>query len=88
MTRLDVGTWCLGQSDSGIKSHRVAIAFGASFGAAFIIVIIVSLLVWWRYRHNQQIFFDVNGKSLLKFSPFTLFPSFCYAVSVNFEHRI
>ncbi|KAG5236228.1 protein NSP-INTERACTING KINASE [Salix suchowensis] len=49
-----------GQSDSGINSHRVAIAFGASFGAAFSIIIVIGLLVWWRYRHNQQIFFDVN----------------------------
>lgn len=52
---------CLGQPVSGKKSHHVAIAFGASFGAAFIIVIIVVFIVWWRYRHNQQIFFDVNG---------------------------
>ncbi|KAL9328039.1 hypothetical protein ACSQ67_003042 [Phaseolus vulgaris] len=49
-----------GQSDSGKKSHHVALAFGASFGAAFVIVIIVGFLVWWRYRRNQQIFFDVN----------------------------
>ncbi|QCD90653.1 somatic embryogenesis receptor kinase 1 [Vigna unguiculata] len=46
--------------DSGKKSHHVALAFGASFGAAFVIVIIVGFLVWWRYRRNQQIFFDVN----------------------------
>jgi hypothetical protein len=39
----------------------VAIAFGASFGAAFSTIIVIGLLVWWRYRHNQQIFFDVNG---------------------------
>ncbi|KAF2292768.1 hypothetical protein GH714_027997 [Hevea brasiliensis] len=49
-----------GQSDSGTSSHRMAIAFGASFGAAFCIVIVIGLLVWWRYRRNQQIFFDVN----------------------------
>lgn len=49
------------QSDSGKKSHHVALAFGASFGAAFVFVIIVGFLVWWRYRRNQQIFFDVNG---------------------------
>ncbi|KAG8641710.1 protein NSP-INTERACTING KINASE 3 [Manihot esculenta] len=49
-----------GQSDSGTNSHHVAIAFGASFGAAFSIIIVIGLLVWWRYRRNQQIFFDVN----------------------------
>ncbi|XVE85107.1 hypothetical protein DITRI_Ditri17bG0065500 [Diplodiscus trichospermus] len=48
------------QSDSGSKGHRVAVAFGASFGAAFFIILFIGLLVWWRYRHNQQIFFDVN----------------------------
>ncbi|XVF02499.1 hypothetical protein REPUB_Repub04eG0180400 [Reevesia pubescens] len=48
------------QSESGSKGHRVAVAFGASFGAAFFIILFIGLLVWWRYRHNQQIFFDVN----------------------------
>ncbi|XP_065874872.1 protein NSP-INTERACTING KINASE 3 [Euphorbia lathyris] len=48
-----------GQSDSGSNSHRLAIAFGASFGAAFSVIIVMGLL-WWRYRRNQQIFFDVN----------------------------
>ncbi|KAK3041821.1 hypothetical protein RJ639_000337 [Escallonia herrerae] len=50
------------QSASGRRSHRVAIAFGASFGAAFLLVIVIGLLVWLRYRHNQQIFFDVNDQ--------------------------
>ncbi|KAM7484216.1 hypothetical protein LguiA_000225 [Lonicera macranthoides] len=48
------------QSESGSKSHRVAIAFGTSFGIAFLIILVIVSLVWWRYRHNQQIFFDVN----------------------------
>ncbi|CAI0405224.1 unnamed protein product [Linum tenue] len=47
-------------SDATSTSHHVAIAFGASFGAAFAIILIMGLLVWWRYRHNKQIFFDVN----------------------------
>ncbi|KAG2701975.1 hypothetical protein I3760_06G069400 [Carya illinoinensis] len=51
-----------GQSDSERKSHNVAIAFGASFGAVFFIILVVGLVVWWRYRHNQQIFFDVNDQ--------------------------
>ncbi|XP_027151632.1 protein NSP-INTERACTING KINASE 3 isoform X1 [Coffea eugenioides] len=46
---------------SGSKSHHMAIAFGVSFGAAFLVIIVIGLLVWRRYRHNQQIFFDVNG---------------------------
>ncbi|XP_022776134.1 protein NSP-INTERACTING KINASE 3-like isoform X2 [Durio zibethinus] len=49
-----------GLKESGSKGHRVAVAFGTSFGAAFFIILFIGLLVWWRYRHNQQIFFDVN----------------------------
>ncbi|KAL1565638.1 Protein NSP-INTERACTING KINASE 3 [Salvia divinorum] len=48
-----------GQSDSRTK-HHVAVAFGASFGGAFSIIVVVGLLFWWRYRRNQQIFFDIN----------------------------
>ncbi|KAK7841804.1 protein nsp-interacting kinase 3 [Quercus suber] len=51
-----------GQSDFGGKSHHVIIAFGASFSAVFVIILIVGFVVWWRYRHNQQIFFDVNDQ--------------------------
>lgn len=43
-------------------SRRVAIAFSASFSAAFVFVVIIGLLFWWRYRHNKQIFFDVNDR--------------------------
>ncbi|KAK4488823.1 hypothetical protein RD792_004613 [Penstemon davidsonii] len=42
--------------------HHIAVAFGTSFGAAFVIILVVGLLVWWRYRRNQQIFFDVNDQ--------------------------
>ncbi|KAL3654034.1 Protein NSP-INTERACTING KINASE 3 [Castilleja foliolosa] len=48
-------------SESGSK-HHFAIAFGASFGAVFSVVVVAGLLVWWRYRRNQQIFFDVNDQ--------------------------
>ncbi|XP_062158779.1 protein NSP-INTERACTING KINASE 3 [Alnus glutinosa] len=50
------------QSDTGSKGQHVAMAFGASFGAVFVIILLVGLIVWWRYRHNQQIFFDVNDQ--------------------------
>lgn len=50
-----------GYSKSEAK-HHVAIAFGASFSVAFLIIIVVGLLLWWRYRRNQQIFFDVNDQ--------------------------
>ncbi|XP_057949335.1 protein NSP-INTERACTING KINASE 3 [Malania oleifera] len=51
-----------GQSETGTKSHRVAIAFGASFGAAFILVIVIGFFIWRRYGPKQQVFFDVNDQ--------------------------
>ncbi|KAH0716045.1 hypothetical protein KY290_008990 [Solanum tuberosum] len=51
---------CLGDQRAGSKNHHVAVAFGASFGAAFLVLVVIALVLWWRYRHNQQIFFDVN----------------------------
>ncbi|KAL8157072.1 protein NSP-INTERACTING KINASE 3-like [Apium graveolens] len=51
------------QTDSGAKdNHHIAIAMGTSFGAALLIIIIIGSLVWWRYRRNQQIFFDVHDQ--------------------------
>ncbi|RAL53290.1 hypothetical protein DM860_006962 [Cuscuta australis] len=45
--------------EAGTKAHSAAIAFGASFGSLFVIVVVLSYL-WCRYRRNQQIFFDLN----------------------------
>lgn len=50
------------QSGSKAKSHHMVIALGASFSAVFLLIIIIGLLVWRRYRCNQQIFFDVNDQ--------------------------
>ncbi|KAG6528093.1 hypothetical protein ZIOFF_010242 [Zingiber officinale] len=44
----------------GTRSRHVAIVFGASVGSLTFLVIVIGLLLWWRYRHNQQIFYDVN----------------------------
>ncbi|GMH31127.1 hypothetical protein Nepgr_032970 [Nepenthes gracilis] len=49
-----------GQSNSTSKGHILAVAFGVSFGATFVILIIIGCGSWWRYGHNRQIFFDVN----------------------------
>lgn len=56
--------WFVDQSESGVRSHHVAVSLGSSFGAALIVVVVIGF--WWRYRRNQQIFFDVNG-NLLRF---------------------
>ncbi|XP_042501303.1 protein NSP-INTERACTING KINASE 3-like isoform X2 [Macadamia integrifolia] len=51
------------QSEAGgTKGHRLAIALGSSFGSVSLIVSVVGLFLWWRHRHNQQIFFDVNDQ--------------------------
>ncbi|XP_073105292.1 protein NSP-INTERACTING KINASE 3 isoform X2 [Elaeis guineensis] len=48
------------QSQAGVtRNHRVAIAVGASIGCVTLIVIAAGLLLGWRRRRNQQIFFDV-----------------------------
>ncbi|KAL6350586.1 hypothetical protein AAG906_022296 [Vitis piasezkii] len=42
------------------KSHKVALAFGSSLGCICLLILGFGFLLWWRQRHNQQIFFDVN----------------------------
>ncbi|KAK6922253.1 Protein kinase domain [Dillenia turbinata] len=51
-----------GQSDSGSKGHQLVVALSASFGAVLTVIVLLGLFIWWRYRHNQQIFFDVNDQ--------------------------
>ncbi|XP_009596637.1 protein NSP-INTERACTING KINASE 3 [Nicotiana tabacum] len=48
------------QPGAARKSRRVVVAFVASFGAAFLVSVAVAFVLWWHYRHNRQIFFDVN----------------------------
>jgi len=40
------------------KTRKLAIALATSLG--FVFVVSLGLLLWWRKRHNQQIFMDVN----------------------------
>ncbi|XBI62283.1 hypothetical protein VPH35_042929 [Triticum aestivum] len=44
------------------RSHRIAIICGATVGSVAFVAIVVSMLLWWRHRRNQQIFFDVNDQ--------------------------
>lgn len=46
------------------RSHRIAIICGATAGPVAFVCIAVGMLLWWRHRRNQQIFFDVNGNIL------------------------
>ncbi|KAD1020755.1 hypothetical protein E3N88_43404 [Mikania micrantha] len=50
------------QSSSNGKRHHLIVALGTSFGAVFLILVLIALLILWRYRKNQQIFFDVNDQ--------------------------
>ncbi|KAH9627208.1 hypothetical protein KSS87_020754 [Heliosperma pusillum] len=49
-----------GLSNSGGKGHHFATTFGASSGAVLLVIAIIGLGIWWWYRRNRQIFFDVN----------------------------
>ncbi|KAJ6726465.1 PROTEIN NSP-INTERACTING KINASE 2-LIKE [Salix purpurea] len=48
------------QPSGNSKSHKVALAFGSSLGCICLLVLGFGFILWWRQRHNQQIFFDVN----------------------------
>ncbi|KAI3845317.1 hypothetical protein MKW98_009383 [Papaver atlanticum] len=51
------------QPEAGVRTtHHIVIAFASSIGSVFIVIVVVGFLLWWRYRHNQQIFFDVNDQ--------------------------
>ncbi|KAL0380691.1 UNVERIFIED_CONTAM: protein NSP-INTERACTING kinase [Sesamum angustifolium] len=49
------------QSSGKPNTHkRVALAFGTSLGCICLLILGFGFLLWWRHKHNQQIFFDVN----------------------------
>ncbi|CAO2204728.1 unnamed protein product [Urochloa humidicola] len=51
------------QPQQGIgKGRRIATICGATVGSVALVAIVVGMLLWWRHRRNQQIFFDVNDQ--------------------------
>jgi len=44
------------------KGRHIATICGATVGSVAFVTIIVGMLLWWRHRRNQQIFFDVNDQ--------------------------
>ncbi|XVF20535.1 hypothetical protein REPUB_Repub12eG0008600 [Reevesia pubescens] len=44
------------------KSHKIAIAFGSSIGCVSLMFLILGILLWWRQRRNEQMFFDVKDR--------------------------
>jgi hypothetical protein len=48
------------------KGRRIATICGATVGSVAFAAIVVGMLLWWRHRRNQQIFFDVNGNILFE----------------------
>ncbi|XP_074336622.1 protein NSP-INTERACTING KINASE 1-like [Apium graveolens] len=48
------------RSSGRSKSHKIALAFGSSIGCICLLIIGFGVLLWWRQRQNQQIFFDIN----------------------------
>ncbi|XP_004236956.1 protein NSP-INTERACTING KINASE 2 [Solanum lycopersicum] len=48
------------QSSGKPKTHKVALAFGTSLGCIFLLIVGFGFFLWWRQKHNKQIFFDSN----------------------------
>ncbi|XP_062222123.1 LRR receptor kinase SERL2-like [Phragmites australis] len=46
------------------KSHKVAIAFGATTGCGSLLFLAVGLLFWWRHRQNRQILFNIDDQHI------------------------
>ncbi|CAL9183591.1 unnamed protein product [Musa hybrid cultivar] len=46
----------------GSKSRCAAVIVGASVGSVSLLVTVIGLLLWWRHRLKQHIFFDVNDQ--------------------------
>ncbi|XVE85660.1 hypothetical protein DITRI_Ditri17bG0108500 [Diplodiscus trichospermus] len=44
------------------KSHKIALAFGSSLGCICLLILGFGFLLWWRQKHNKQIFFDINDQ--------------------------
>ncbi|KAK8669639.1 hypothetical protein V6N13_107064 [Hibiscus sabdariffa] len=44
------------------RSQKIAIAFGSSIGCVSLMSLILGILLWWRRRRNEQIFFDVKDR--------------------------
>lgn len=42
------------------KTHKMALAFGTSLGCFCLLFFGFGFVFWWRRRHNQQVFFDIN----------------------------
>lgn len=42
------------------KTHKIALAFGTSLGCICLLIIGFGFFLWWRQKHNKQIFFDIN----------------------------
>ncbi|KAG2261523.1 hypothetical protein Bca52824_068602 [Brassica carinata] len=50
-------------SDGGTKNRKIAIASGVGLTCVCLLIIGFGFLLWWRRRHNQQVFFDVNDQN-------------------------
>ncbi|XP_044505052.1 protein NSP-INTERACTING KINASE 1-like [Mangifera indica] len=46
----------------GRRSHKLSLVFGLSVGFVSVIILAFGLFMWWRQRHNEQIFLDVKER--------------------------
>uniref|UniRef100_A0A1J3JVM3 non-specific serine/threonine protein kinase n=1 Tax=Noccaea caerulescens TaxID=107243 RepID=A0A1J3JVM3_NOCCA len=50
-------------SDGGTKNRKIAIAIGLSLACVCLLIMAFGFLLWWKRRHNQQVFFDMNDQN-------------------------
>lgn len=48
------------QTSGATKRQKIALAFGSSLGCICLLILGFGFHLWWRQRHNQQIFFDAS----------------------------
>ncbi|KAE8694485.1 Protein NSP-INTERACTING KINASE 3 [Hibiscus syriacus] len=59
---MNLNTTQAAQPSGRSQSHKIAIAFGSSIGCVCLMFLILGILLWWRRRQNEQIFFDVKDR--------------------------
>lgn len=50
------------QTLGGPKSHKVTLVFGLGLGCLCLLSVAFGLFLWWRRKHHQPMFFDVDDK--------------------------
>ncbi|KAH9625058.1 hypothetical protein KSS87_010548 [Heliosperma pusillum] len=59
----DVNNSSSSQPSRKLEGHtKLALALGSSLACVGLLISVFGLLLWWKYKHNRQLFFDVNDR--------------------------